>query len=180
MNDLPDDMLFTIFMNADLSSLKRLCSSNRRFNELCLNDNLWKEKYYKTKGPSTLGHHKSWNTKFKKEFGVPYQRKDKYLVEIKSLTSSYYDPDTKIVFDVNNIDDIWSIIANVYNSGDRNNILYNKIRSVLDIYSGHSKNINADTVEQIYLHLANEKFVFDPTAIVHAKLIKISRIPFWK
>ena len=62
LDQAPNDVLLEIFYNAKPSELNRICQSSKRMQQLCNNEQLWKNKYLNTFGPKdTRG---SWKTAY--------------------------------------------------------------------------------------------------------------------
>ena len=64
LEQIPNDALFEILLNAEPTEINRLCRLNRKFATLCQNDELWRRKYI----------HKYGNIKPEKRFLIPGNR----------------------------------------------------------------------------------------------------------
>lgn len=183
LDALPDEILINIFMNADLTTLKSLCDSSTRFNRLCYDEDLWRQKYFSKFGPTSILPHQSWKTEFKRLIVPASRRSDVYLVELKKFGSSYYQPGQTVVFNVSDVDAIWDALVEIYRKFDRQNILYGNLDSTLRHYV-QPTNVNRDIIKNVYLSrlpgFRAERFQRDPKAIVHTDLIKVSQVPYFE
>ena len=65
---LPDEMLLKLLIETDdLKTLSKWCQTSKRVNQICQDKGLWKQKYLKDYGETTLTEGETWQEKYKQK-----------------------------------------------------------------------------------------------------------------
>lgn len=87
LTDLPHDQLTDIFMQSDLAALKKLCTLNIQFRDLCHDENLWRQKFIADFGKRMITP-KSWK--------MAYRLQINSQIEFETTITEIPDWNTKI------------------------------------------------------------------------------------
>lgn len=87
LTDLPSDQLTDIFMQSDLKALKKLCTLNVQFRDLCQDENLWRQKFMADFGLRMIVP-KSWKN--------AYRLQVKPQLEFETTITKIFDWNTQV------------------------------------------------------------------------------------
>ena len=156
LDQAPNDVLLEIFYNAKPEELNKLCQSSKRMQQLCNNEQLWKNKYINEFGqPKRII--KSWKK--------AYINKSFYPIKSVYLLVAYYPQEEKeksIVAMKGTQEDILNKLASILNGQSKGTPeIYEILKQTYDLYlEGINKYFAAngyavETVKDCYAQRVN-------------------------
>ena len=154
LENQPNDILLKLFNESDIPTLNRLCRTNRRFAQLCNDQQLWKNKYIEIFGtPSkTLSN---WKEAFYNAIGMSKQVYIIKLMTIKEAGYYKYIEENIAVMEAYDINYIYEKLASLLNNNIYiNTHLYNALDNILNNYN--------DMITQYFTSRGQQPEVYKP------------------
>lgn len=131
LDQLPNDLLLDIFNRSNPPELSQICKSSKRMQQLCNNEQLWKNKYINKYGQPTTNIAGSWKSAFIKKSLYP---------QGKAYAVSSYQPSKEkqeiVAIFYGKLDDIYDKLADILNGEITDNqALYDVLVETYNLYA---------------------------------------------